>query len=296
MVGDLEERDVNTEQKVPGTNWNYFTDDLLFKFQTHVESAQGLIPTKWNVLRVITSFYDPMSLISPIIVQMKILLLDICKADYHWDAELELKTRWMKLILELGQVNAIQIPRCVTSEPDTKKLVYELDAFGDASSSACAAVIYLVIKSRTSTQVRFIALKTRVAPSKKQTIPRLGLLAALILARLTARIKTTLEQCLVVDRVRCWTDSKNVPYWIKRKDKKRKQFVNHRVAEIRQLLPTDISAHVLGVENPADLASRGVNPLSLVSSTLWWNGPTWMSSQDEAGEIGDVSEMIQPPP
>ena len=193
-------------------------------------------------------------------------------------------------------MNAIQIPRCVTSEPDTKKLVYELDAFGDASSSACAAVIYLVIKSRTSTQVRFIALKTRVAPSKKQTIPRLGLLAALILARLTARIKTTLEQCLVVDRVRCWTDSKNVPYWIKRKDKKRKQFVNHRVAEIRQLLPTDISAHVLGVENPADLASRGVNPLSLVSSTLWWNGPTWMSSQDEAGEIGDVSEMIQPPP
>ena len=61
-------------------------------------------------------------------------------------------------------------------------------------------------------------------------------------------------------------------------------------------MPTDISAHVLGVENPADLASRGVNPLSLVSSTLWWNGPTWMSSQDEAGEIGDVSEMIQPPP
>ena len=72
-----------------------------------------------------------MSLISPIIVQMKILLLDICKADYHWDAELELKTRWMKLISELGQVNAIQIPRCVTSEPDTKKLVYELEAFSD---------------------------------------------------------------------------------------------------------------------------------------------------------------------
>ena len=158
------------------------------------------------------SFYDPMSLISPIIVQMKILLLDICKADNHWDAELELKTRWMKLISELGQMNAIQLPRCVTSEPDTKKLVYELEAFGDASSSAYAAVIYLVIKFRTSTQVRLIALKTRVAPLKKQTILRLGLLAKLILARLTARIKTALEQCLVVDCVRCWTDSKNVLY------------------------------------------------------------------------------------
>ena len=214
MVGGLEERDDNTEQKVLGTNWNYFIDEFLFKFQTHVEGAQGLMPTKRNVLRVIASFCDSMGLISPIIVQMKILLQDICKANYHWDAELdsELKTRWMKLISELGQVNLIQIPRCITSEPDTKELVYELEAFGDASSSAYAAVVYLVIKSRTSTQVRLIASETRVAPLKKQTILRLELLAASILARMTARVKTALEQCLIIGRVRCWTDSKNVLY------------------------------------------------------------------------------------
>ena len=231
MLGGLEERDVNTEQKVLGTNWNYFTDEFLFKFQTQVGSAQGLMPTKRNVVRVVASFYDPMGLISPIIVQMKILLQDICKANYHWDAKLdsELTTRWMKLISELGQVNVIQIPRCVTSEPDTKEFVYELEAFGDASSSAYAAVVYLVIKSRFGTQVRLIASKTRVAPLRKQTIPRLELQAVLILARLTARIKTTLEQCLVISRVRCWTDSNNVLYWIKGKDKEWKQFVNHRV-------------------------------------------------------------------
>ena len=126
MAGGLEGRDVNTEKKVLGTNWNYVTDEFLFKFQTNVESAQGLMATKRNVLRVTASFYNTMSLISPIIVQMKILLQDTCKADYHWDAELdsELKTRWMKLISELRQVNVIQIPRCVTSEPDTKELVY----------------------------------------------------------------------------------------------------------------------------------------------------------------------------
>ena len=145
MVGGLEVRDVNTEQKALRTNWNYFTDEYHFNFQTHVESAQGLMPTKRNVLRVIASFYDPMGLISPIIVQIKIHLQYICKANYHWDAELdlELKTRWLKLISELGQVKAIQIPRCVTSEPDNKELVYELESFGDASSSAYAAVVYL---------------------------------------------------------------------------------------------------------------------------------------------------------
>ena len=82
-VGGLEERDVNTEQKVLSTYWNYFSDEFLFKFQTHVERARDLTPTKRNVLRVIASFYDPMGLISPLIVQMKILLQDLCKADYH---------------------------------------------------------------------------------------------------------------------------------------------------------------------------------------------------------------------
>ena len=89
----------------------------------------------------------------------------------------------MKLISELGQVNVIQIPRCVTSEPDTKELVYELEAFGDASSSANAEVVYLVFKSRTSTQVQLIASKTGVAPLKKQTISRLELLTALIVTK-----------------------------------------------------------------------------------------------------------------
>ena len=56
MVGGFEERDVETEQKVLGTNWNYFTDEFLLKFQTHMESAQGLKPTKRNVLRVKASF------------------------------------------------------------------------------------------------------------------------------------------------------------------------------------------------------------------------------------------------
>ena len=61
-------------------------------------------------------------------------------------------------------------------------------------------------------------------------------------------------------------------------------------------MPTDLWAHIPGTDNPADLASRGVNPLSLASSALWWNGPTWLSSQEEVREVEDVSEMIPPPP
>ena len=135
MVGGLEERDINTEQKVLGTNWNYVEDGFLFKFHIHVKNARGLNPTKGNVLRVIAGLYDPMGLVSPI-VKVKILLQDICQADYYWDAELnsELKTRWQRLLSELEQVNVIRIPRCVSSEPHGKELTYELESFGDAST------------------------------------------------------------------------------------------------------------------------------------------------------------------
>ena len=76
-------------------------------------------------------------------------------------------------------------------------------------------------------------------------------MAAIILARLTARIKTKLEH---------------------------------------------IWAHVPGTDNPAGLASRGVNPLSLASSAVLWNGSTWISSEEEVREVEDVSEMIPPLP
>ena len=165
-----------------------------------------------------------------------------------------------------------------------------------ASNSAYGAVVYLVTKSQGNTHVQLIASKIHVSPLKKQTIPRLELMAALILARLISRIKKTLEPCLAISRTHCWTDLRNVLYWIKGKDKEWKQFVNNRVEEIRRLMPADVWNHVPGVENPADLASRGTNPSTLLTSNLWWNGPSWLLSFQETSNTADLPEPVNPPP
>ena len=220
MKLSIESQSVALERETPVPSRRYLVqtgtidDEFLFKFQTHVESARGLSPTKRNVLRVTAGFYDPMGLISPIIVQLKILLQDICKARYRWDTELDsqLKERWCKLITELEMVNSIRIPRCITAKMGDEGQTHELEGFGDASNSEYGAVVYLVTKSQGNTHVQLIASKTRVSPLKKQTIPRLELMAALILARLISRIKKTLEPCLAISRTRCWTDSRNVLY------------------------------------------------------------------------------------
>jgi len=55
--------------------------------------------------------------------------------------------------------------------------------------------------------VKFLVSKTRVAPVKQQSMPRLELLGAVILARLSLAVSSTLPE-----QVQCyyWVDSMNV--------------------------------------------------------------------------------------
>lgn len=94
------------------------------------------------------------------------------------------------------------------------KATWSLHGFCNASNKACAAVVYLVSRNGDTTKAHFVAAKTRVAPLQETTIPRLELLAAVILSRLIATICSALEGEVVVDEVVCWSDSQVVLYWI----------------------------------------------------------------------------------
>lgn len=125
--------------------------------------------------------------------------------------------------------------------------------FGDSSEVAYAAVMYLKNETSKGACTRLVMSKTRVAPMAKQTIPRLGLLAALILSRLVDRARVALLPMIKVDEVYCWTDSMTTLHWIKGAGREYRQFVENRVREIRQIVPPESSNHCPGIENPADL-------------------------------------------
>ena len=154
--------------------------------------------------------------------------------------------------------------------------LFGLYGFCDVSRQAYAAVVYLVIETPHDCITRFVASKTRVSPLKSQTIHRLELLSALLLAHLMDSITTCLESELTLSTPVCYTDSKVALFWIKGITKMWKQFVQHQVSEIRKVLPTNCWKHCAGVENPADLPSRGMNPAELSLSNLWIHGPKWL--------------------
>ena len=84
------------------------------------------------------------------------------------------------------------------------------------------------------TRVSLLASKTRVAPIKELTIPRLELMSGRILAQLVHKVRTASESELRLNGTRLWLDSKTALCWIKNNGEW-KQFVGHGVKEILKL-------------------------------------------------------------
>ena len=101
-----------------------------------------------------------------------------------------------------------------------------------------------------------------------------------------------------------WTDSKTVFCWIAN-EKPWKQYVNHRVAEIRQLTTKEKWRHCPGPLNPADLPSRGMPGREIVNCSTWWNGPNFLQlpesewPQNQSGLVANdeaLVELVKEPP
>ena len=111
----------------------------------------------------------------------------------------------------------------------------ELHGFSDASSKVYAAVVYLrKVKRSGEIEVSLIASKTRVAPiNQRQSIPRLELLGATILASLVNSIQKALSSLLLVTEV--FTGLTHIQCYAGFETTKHGSHVQHRISEIRKL-------------------------------------------------------------
>ena len=198
----------------------------------------------------------------------------LCIEGGDWDTPITgvLTEQWNKVVMEMSELNSVRIPRCYF-RADSFIVSRQVHGFSDASNSAYAAVMYIRTEYiHGAVDVKLVAAKTKVSPIKGQSIPRLELMAALLLAKLVN--STVLSLQLDVD-THYWTDSMSVLFWIQ-SNKPWKQVVHHRVQAIRRLTDNYRWRHCPGVLNPADLPSRGVNASELTNSRMWWEGPAFL--------------------
>ncbi|XP_054086711.1 uncharacterized protein LOC128921877 [Zeugodacus cucurbitae] len=171
---------------VLGLRWDALTDQLFFGVDL---SQTGEIPTKRRVLSEVARLFDPTGLLAPVVVTGKIFIQRLWSAGLSWDTPLpdDLCREWLKYRSLLPELNQVRIGGWIGMTPHVPT---SLHGFCDASVHAYAAVIY-TRTSCSNDSVRFTLLtaRTKVAPLKAATIPRLELSAVLLLAETLQNVR-----------------------------------------------------------------------------------------------------------
>ncbi|XP_045534341.1 uncharacterized protein LOC123721079 [Papilio machaon] len=262
--------------KALGITWNLNADSFEYSLSL---SQIGKSITKRSILSDIQKLFDPLGWIAPSIVLAKMLMQKLWLQKLTWDETVseELEQEWRQLRFDFDTVQNIKVKRWIGTTTTNKDKI-QLHGFSDASTHAYAAVVYIRTETNGRIETNLIAARTRVAPLKTISLPRLELCGALLLSKLMKQIGEALR--IPTSQMYAWTDSSIVISWLSGDPNRWKPFVANRVIEIIENINHNHWNHVQSQDNPADPASRGMLLSALKTCDLWWNGPNWLSEKD----------------
>ncbi|KAL0147388.1 hypothetical protein M9458_057315, partial [Cirrhinus mrigala] len=213
-----------------------------------------------NIYRILASQYDPLGYLIPFTTRAKIIVQRLWEKKRDWDdphLPADLLQTWTDPI------------------KDTTTTLRDIHVFCDGSERAYGSVAYLRTEvEHGQTEVAFLTARSRVAPKKQQSVPRLELCAALTGAQLAKVLQTELN--LPIRQTILWTDSTTVLTWLQSDSCRFKVFVGTRVAEFQDLTQKHSWRYVPSACNPADDITRGRGLCELGSESRWCQGPRFL--------------------
>nr|XP_061835547.1 uncharacterized protein LOC133618822 [Nerophis lumbriciformis] len=282
-----------------GLSWHCQTDTMGYK---HRPIEYG-VPTMRNIYRVLASQYDPLGFILPYITRAKMLVRRLWEKNRDWDDPLlpqDLLQAWKDWEKELQFLSQVTLPQAyITVEADESSVTRQVHVFCDASEQAYGSVAYLrTMDCRGQVHLSFLLARSRVAPKRLLSIPRLELCGAVTGAQLAKLLEK--ELTLKIDQTILWTDSTTVLAWLQSESCRFKIFVGTRVAEIQDLTSPATWRYIYSARNPADDITRGKTLQDLTMPNRWSQGPPFLLQppaewpvKPNVEQEGDASELRQ---
>lgn len=253
-----------------GVVWDVSKDKIRFD----VKAFDG-DPTRRKILSFVASVYDPLGILSPLLLEPKILLQDFVRKKADWDAPLSVEDsdRWVRWLSEMKELSSVSVCRCL-KPVGFKRSSLQLHCFSDASESAYGAALYLrCTDDRDNVRCSLILGKSRVTPIRTVSIPRLELTAAVLSTRLATLV---MEELRLECSVTFWTDSMIVLQLLRCVDRRFPTYVANRISIIHQNSHPNQWRYVTSKENSADLASRGLRIKKTKDLRRWIDGPEFL--------------------
>ncbi|GFY45804.1 integrase catalytic domain-containing protein [Trichonephila inaurata madagascariensis] len=268
------------DQKILGLVWNVNNDSLAIDTShTQILQVKVINPSKRSMLSTCGMLFDPLGMLSPFTVRLKLLLQNTWERDLKWDDPLpmDIQDTFQSWIDEVDTIPQISLPRTYFSNVETK--MAEIHIFSDASQKAYGCVAYFRKGTNDDIFTSFIIAKCRLAPLKKLSLARLELMGALVSARLAEYLSNSFPW-ITSDNIFFWSDSQIILHWIQGDPLRLKEFVRNRVREIQEKSDPNHWNYCRGKTNPADKLTRGLSIYALVKDEVWWRGPDWLSSSN----------------
>ncbi|XP_067628473.1 uncharacterized protein [Eurosta solidaginis] len=275
-------------EKILGMVWQPSTDCFTFRLRFHkIDDAINTgerKPTKRELLSIVMSIFDPLGFLNNLTITAKLLMREIWRRKIKWDEQLadDLNDAWRSWQQRLPSTTCLQIPRYYFRCEKPNDI--QLHIFVDSSEQAFAAVAYWRIEnSAGEISVSFVCSKSRCAPLKPLTVPRLELQAAVLGTRLMQTIRE--EHEVVISDCVLWSDSTTVLKWIRSEHRRYKPFVAHRVAEIIAATTLCSWRWIPTGHNVADEATRARRTCT-ESESCWLSGPQFLRMRKEYWPTG----------
>ena len=202
-------------ERTLGVQWDVDKDVFLFTVR---EPNQP--PTKRGILSAVSSLYDPMGFVCPVVLEAKKILQKLWKLKLGWDDEIpeDLQCHWNKWRIDLPALSQVQLPRCHLAD-QTEVLDVSLHLFSDASEDGYGMCSYLrFLHASGAIRCSFLIGRSRSSPERPISIPRLELQAATLSVKMNRVLMD--ELTCKISGATFWTDSQTTLQYIKDESKR----------------------------------------------------------------------------